>query len=455
MRPFRETPRIFDRRALYAGALALTAVVIAFIGAFAWLQTRVMQVHVRETYALLEQDLLLRERVGQMLGRDTLAQNLVVRRAMLPEAPNFVLLDPAGVPLAGDFAALPGGRAVLDAPGRRMQVPHEDGSHSYVVARRLADGAVLLISRRDTAVSEMAVSLGLAGLVATLAVVLVGLVAGYVFNRYVLEHVSGLAAAARDIQRGQMAARAPLRQRLDALGALTSTFNEMLDQNEALVGGMRTVTESLAHDLRSPLMRVGRAIRSARATAEESVREVHLRDAESEAARALQTFNALVDLARAEAGLSRDGMEPVDIGALTTDLADFFGPLAEERGQRLECRIDSCRVVAHRQILAQAIGNLLENAIKYAPSGSRLELGVRALGEGGAEVVVRDEGQGIPAHAREQAMRPFVRLEGKVQQPGAGLGLAIAAAVARLHHGRLLLEGAEPGLRVRLQLNPG
>jgi signal transduction histidine kinase len=449
------TPWIFDRRAMVAGALALGVIVAAFVAAFVWLQARVMDVHVRETYTLLDDDLRMRQRIDERLGRDTLTQTLQVRRAVLPDAPNFVLLDAAGKPLAGDFAALPGGRAVLDAPDLRMQVPHEDGSRSYVVARRLEDGAALLISRRDTASRDMAVSLGLAGAIATLVVVLVGLIAGYVFNRYVLEHVSGLAEAARDIQRGQMAARAPPRQRLDALGSLTSTFNEMLDQNEALVGGMRTVTESLAHDLRSPLMRVSRAIGSARAATEDSVREVHLRDAEAEAARALQTFNALVDLARAEAGLSRDAMEPVDVGALANDIADLFGPLAEQRGQRLECRIEPCNVVAHRQILVQAVGNLLENAIKYAPRGSRLELAAHALGDGGAEVMVRDEGPGIPAHAREQALRPFVRLEGKTQQPGAGMGLAIAAAVARLHRGRLLLESAEPGLRVRLQLNPG
>jgi signal transduction histidine kinase len=447
------TPWIFDRRAMLAGALALTAVVIAFVGAFLWLQTRMMAVHVRETYSLLDQDLSLRQRLGELLGRQTLTQTLEVRRAVLPEAPEFVLLDARGEALVGDLKTVPGGRAVLSAPDLRMQVAHEDGSRSYVVARRLDDGAALVISRRDNAAREMALSLGLAGLVATMVVVLVALLAGYVFNRFVLDHVSGLAAAARDIQRGQMAARAPARQRLDALGALTSTVNEMLDQNEALVGGMRTVTESLAHDLRAPLMRVGRAIGAARGAAEESVREVHLRDAETEAARALQTFNALVDLARAEAGLSRDAMEPVDVGALTTDLAEFFAPLAEERGQRLECRIDSCQVVAHRQILAQAIGNLLENAIKYAPRGSRLELEVHRLGAAGAEVLVRDEGAGIPEHAREQALRPFVRLEGAARQPGKGLGLAIAAAVARLHRGKLLLEGADPGLRVRLQLN--
>lgn len=440
------SPWIFDRRAMHAGALALAAVIIVFIGAFWWLQTRVMSIHVRETYALLEDELRMRERVDASLG---------TRRTMESDASQFVLLDDKGVPEVGELASIPGGRQVLAAPGLRLQIAHDDGSRSYVVARRLPDGATLITSRRDTAAQDLAISLGLAGLIATIVVTLVGLFAGYVFNRFVLEHVSGLAAAARDIQRGQMTARAPARQRLDALGALTSTVNEMLDQNEALVGGMRTVTESLAHDLRAPLMRVGRAIRAARGTADESVREVHLRDAEAEALRALQTFNALVDLARAEAGLSRDAMEPVDVGALTTDLAELFEPLAEERGQRLECRIASCKVVAHRQILTQAIGNLVENAIKYSPRGTRLQLEVRALGAGGAEVMVQDEGPGIPAHAREQALRPFVRLEGTAHQPGTGLGLAIAAAVARLHRGRLLLEGAEPGLRVRLQLNPG
>lgn len=449
------TPSIFDRRALQAGLLSLGVVLLAFVGAFYWLQVRVMAVHTRETFSFLDQELQVRQRTDQRFGRPMLAQSLVTRKALLPEAPDIVLLDPQGRPLAGDLAAVPGRDAVLQAPSLHMQTAHPDGSQSYVVARRLADGATLIISRRDRAAHDMAMSLGYAGLAATLLVLGVGLLVGYLFNRRVVEQVSDLAATARDIQRGQMAARAPERQRLDALGALTGAFNEMLDQNEALVGDMRTVTESLAHDLRSPLMRVGRAIGAARAAPDESVREVHLLDAEAEAARALQTFNALVDLARAESGLSRDAMEPVDVGALATDLAELFEPLADERGQRFERRIEPCRVVGHRQILSQAIGNLLENAIKYAPRGSRLQFEVHALGGGGAEVLVRDEGPGIPAHAREQALRPFVRLEGATRQPGAGLGLAIAAAVARLHRGKLLLEGAEPGLRVRLQLNPG
>jgi signal transduction histidine kinase len=253
--------------------------------------------------------------------------------------------------------------------------------------------------------------------------------------------------------RGQSAARAPERQRLDAMGELTGTFNEMLDQNEALVSGLRTVTESLAHDLRAPLMRVRRSIEAAREAADTVAREAHLAQAEAESARALQTFNALVDVGRAEAGLSRDSMEEVDVGALTTDLAELYEPIAEEHGQRIERQVEPCRVIGHRQILSQAIGNVLENAIKYAPAGTRVRLQVHPQGADGVEVVVEDEGPGIPAHAREQALRPFVRLGDPVTQPGVGLGLAIAAAVARLHRGTLVLESADPGLRVRLQLN--
>jgi signal transduction histidine kinase len=151
-------------------------------------------------------------------------------------------------------------------------------------------------------------------------------------------------------------------------------------------------------------------------------------------------------------------METLDLGALATDMAELFEPLAEERGQRIERAIEPVTVVGHPQILKQAVGNLIENAIKYSPAGTALKVLVRSHGESGApEIVVQDRGPGIPVNAREQAVRPFVRLENPSRQPGSGMGLAIAAAVARLHRGKLILENAEPGLRVRLlfgQLEP-
>lgn len=150
--------------------------------------------------------------------------------------------------------------------------------------------------------------------------------------------------------------------------------------------------------------------------------------------------------------MSHDSMESLNLGTLATDLLELFEPLAEERGQRIECSVDDVTVVGHPQILKQAVGNLIENAIKYSPDGTTLKLAVNAAGaEGGPEIIVQDRGPGIPGNAREQAVRPFVRLENPSQQPGSGMGLAIAAAVARLHRGRLILESGDPGLRVRLQ----
>ena len=451
------TPWISDRRAMLAGVVALGVVVLAFLGALLWLQFRVMQVHDRETFEALYRELELRREVDRFAGREALEIGLATRMELLPTAPYFALIDRRGAAVVGRLADIPGGREALQMAAARpkLRLPQDDGIVNFTVALPLDDGATVILSRRDPAPREILRSLGLAGLVGTLVVVAMGLIAGFAFNRFILEHVSSLAVTARRILRGQSAARAPERQRLDALGALTGTFNEMLDQNEALVSGLRTVTESLAHDLRSPLIRVRRSISAARDSADPQEREAQLAQAESEASRALLTFNALVDLGRAEAGLSRDSMEEVDIGALATDLAELFEPIADEHGQRLECEVVACRVVAHRQILSQAISNLLENAIKYSPSGTRLRLQVRRYGDNGAEVSVEDEGPGIPEHAREQALRPFVRLGDPVSRPGVGLGLAIAAAVARLHRGRLLLESADPGLRVRLQIKSG
>jgi signal transduction histidine kinase len=371
---------------------------------------------------------------------------------MLTDYRHFALIGADGRALAGDLRRIPELPRVLASPTAMYRVNLDSGAALYVVSERLTDGTTFVVVQRSTDQIDLAKALGRAAVMTVLAVILIGVATGIVLNRYVLDHVSNLAATARQIMRGQMTARAPAQQRLDAMGALTATFNEMLDQNEALVTGMRTVTESLAHDLRTPLTRARRAIGAARTADSEAVREQLLNDAETELARALQTFNSLVDLARAEAGLSRDSMEELDLGALASDMAELLEPMAEERGQRLECSIAPVTVIGHRQILAQALGNLLENAIKYSPVGSELRLAVVPAGQdAGPEIIVQDSGPGIPANAREQAVRPFVRLESPARQPGSGLGLAIAAAVARLHRGRLVLENAEPGLRVRLQ----
>lgn len=447
---------VFDRRAVIASLIALAIMILAFLGAFIWLQFQMMVTHDQSLYNSLQRELQLREQFDQQLGRNELITGLKFRNRFPDSDRYFMLRSAAGEVLAGETDRMPGGAIIFDSSSDRIRLPMPDGGHAYLVRWQLADGAILAMSYLDRDRQAIARSLGRVGVALMAALLLIGVATVLVLNRYVLDHVRSLATTARQIMRGQMTARAPSHQRLDAMGALTGTFNEMLDQNEALITGMRTVTESLAHDLRAPLMHVQREINTARQAIDPEQRRRHLDRAEQESQRALQTFNSLVDLARAEAGFSRDAMESIDLAIIINDIAELFGPLAEEREQRLVVDAGSFVVTGHRQLLSQALGNLLENAVKYSPRGSVLQVSARRNTEDGTpEVVVQDSGPGIPARAREQVLRPFVRLESGSGEPGSGMGLAIAAAVARLHHGKLMLEDAEPGLRVRLQFGVG
>ncbi len=441
---------LFDRRALGAATLSAIAMLVVFVAAFAWLENRVATLLDAEISHTLSQDLHLYQAVQREADTRTMLNALRRRLDFLADGRMMLLLDAQGRAVVGDPEAWPKGMAAAPAPSL---VPLADGTHLRVVAGDVGDGHRLFIAERDTGHYEVAGSIVKAGVAAMLVVLAAGVLVGVRFNGYVLARLSGIAEAAQRIMRGQMQARAPEPQRLDALGSLARVFNEMLDQNEALVTGMRSATESLAHDLRTPLMRLQRSISAAREVGDPAQRDEFLGIAEAEAEHALRTFSALIDLARAEAGLSRDAMERSDLAALATDVADLFEPVAEERLQTLERDIHPAAGVAHRQILFQALGNLLENAIKYSPAGSRLRLRLApATAQRGPAFVVEDSGPGIPAHAREQVLRPFVRLESAGRKPGSGLGLAIASAAARLHGGQLVLEDAAPGLRVRLQL---
>ncbi len=441
---------LFDRRALGAATLSAIAMLVVSIGAIAWLDNRVAALLDAQIAASLREDMQLYRAVQRELGAATLRAGLRRGLAYMKDGRMLLLLDPQGREAIGRFDDWPRGIAEVDAD-RRLALP--DGGGIHVIAGDVGDGYRLIVGQRDTGHAQVARSLVTAGVLTMVVALAAGLFVGLRFNHYVLVRLAGIAQAAREIMRGQMQARAPEPHRLDALGSLARVFNEMLDQNEALVTGMRTATESLAHDLRTPLMRLQRSIEAARKAADPRQRDEFLGVAEAEADHALRTFSALINLARAEAGLSRDAMERTDLAALATDVADLFGPVAEERSQRLEREIRPASAIAHRQILFQALGNLLENAIKYSAEGTRLRLYLLpATAHGGPAFVVEDSGPGIPAHAREQVLRPFVRLESADRKPGSGLGLAIAAAAARLHGGQLVLEDAGPGLRVRLQL---
>lgn len=444
---------VSDRRALGAALVAMWTILLTFSGSYAWLQRRVAQAIDADTHRILQRELALTERIDRTVGRETLVRALKVRTGYADPDYFWAMFDARGEVVVGDIANLPLPLEQLQTIRNATRQRIDDQQDAYLDVLRLEDGARVVLGRRDDRRSALARDFAYAALAALGVLLFASTLAVTAFDRYLVHHLRNLSDTARQIMRGQMTDRSAAPERLSERGSLTRAFNEILDHNEALVSGMRTVTESLAHDLRRPLMRVRRGIEAAREAAAPADRDAYLAVAEVNAARALQTFNALVDLARAEAGLSRESMERVDVAMLAVDVIELFGPLAEERGQKIIQVMEPCSNIAHRQLLSQALSNLLDNAIKYSPPDSTLTLTVRCLPAGGCELSVEDRGPGIPEHAREQALRPFVRLESG-DANGSGMGLAICAAVARLHGGSLQLESAEPGLRARMILGP-
>jgi signal transduction histidine kinase len=236
----------------------------------------------------------------------------------------------------------------------------------------------------------------------------------------------------------------------------------MLARIEQLMAGLREVSDNIAHDLKTPLNRLRNRVEAAlREPYGEPVYREALERTIEEADGLIKTFNALLSIARIEAGAGGDNRETLDVSALLRDVAELYEPVAEERGLVLKAEAEAPIFIrADRQLLGQAIANLIDNAIKYGTTGVSLggtgakpEVEVSAKIKGPiAEIVVTDRGPGVPVSDRERVLDRFVRLEASRSEPGSGLGLSLVAAVARLHGGSLRLEDNAPGLRVILAL---
>lgn len=293
---------------------------------------------------------------------------------------------------------------------------------------------------------------------ATLLVSLV-IVAGaaLLLGRLLVQRAEGIARAAGDIAAGDLAARAPVAGAADVFDDLAIAINAMLTRIEELMTGMRTVTDSLSHDLRSPLTRLRGALnRALDEDLPQAERLALIAEAEAQCDQVLATFGALLDIARAESGLSRDLMAPLDLAELVRDLGDLFEPVVEDAGQVLKVTApdQAALFVGHELILRQALGNLLHNAARYAGVGAQVSLTLERGEAGGPRLTVADTGPGVPAAQRGRVLERFVRLDETRATPGSGLGLAIAAACAKLHGGRLTLADNHPGLKVALDLPP-
>ncbi len=277
---------------------------------------------------------------------------------------------------------------------------------------------------------------------------------GYFYVRRIGTRVRDVALACEQIISGDLARRLPASESGNEFDQLSHTVNLMLDRLEQQSRTLRATFDSTAHDLRAPLHRVRMRLEQAlrHDTVEDAARDV-MQSTLIDVERVQRTLATLMQIAQADAGSSPLESEPVDLEMLARELVELYEPVGRARSLELSMSpsVAGARVQGSRQLLAQLITNLIENALKYVPPRGHVTLGVERSGD---RVLLRasDDGPGIPAGDRERVLRPFERLERDAHQPGSGLGLSLASAIVRLHHGRLLLEDNHPGLRVVCEL---
>ena len=372
----------------------------------------------------------------------------------------YLLAGPNFQPLAGNLTHWPGDVVAEDGWTEVTLARRDDPSGAPHVIRgrtfELAGGYHLFVGRDTVERRDFREILARALAWAVVPALLLGLGGGALIGRYSLARVDAVRAASEDIVRGDLSRRVPLTGSGDEFDRLAATINAMLARIETLMGGMRLVTDSLAHDLRSPLTRARSAIDMAlrHDRSAEAYREA-LEQTAAELETILRTFEALISIAQAEAGVSSVKLATLDLSALAGDLLEVYQPIAEETGVELSGSIaEGVAVTGHRQLLAQALANLLDNAIKYSPAGGRIDLDLARDADGAARLSVADCGPGIPAAERERVLQRFVRLDASRGTPGSGLGLSLVAAVAKLHGVALRLEdtaaAAPRGLKVTL-----
>jgi signal transduction histidine kinase len=283
------------------------------------------------------------------------------------------------------------------------------------------------------------------------AVLVLALVGGVLMSLSAQRRVSAINRTARQIIGGDLSQRVPVTGSRDEYDSLAVSINAMLDQIESLLESVRHVGDSIAHDLKTPLTRLRNRLEKLAVAG--AVDPSDLEQCVGESDRLLATFNALLRIARIESGAYRAAFGKVDLAGILRDVCDLYQPAAEDRHVSLHYdATHPVEIFGDRELLAQAVTNLLDNAIKYTSAGGQVEVTIE-VAEQACRLVVRDTGPGIPLGEIDNVQRRFVRLDGARSEPGNGLGLALVRAVVDQHRGRLQIENRSPGLEVSIELS--
>ena len=387
----------------------------------------------------------------QQLGLRGLA-DVVISRSAHGGPGLYLLANHDKQPIVGNLDAWP---ASVTLPGNFVEFDYQRRIENRLDTRRargrvfvLAGGFNLLVAQdvHERYQTEQLFTTTLPWTVGLM--LLLGLGGGALMSRNMLRRLDSINRTSGEIIAGDLSRRVPIGEAHDEFDALAENLNAMLDRNERLMKGVREVTDSVAHDLRTPLNRLRNRLETTLRHLGPSSRETaEIEAAVAETDQLIATFNALLLIAEADAGVTRGEMTEIDLAPIAADMAELYEPLAEEKGVGLEIAPSGATMIdGNRSLISQALANLVDNAIKYTPSGGKV-LVTASQTPLGAELRVSDTGPGITAAERARVVERFVRLEASRNSPGTGLGLSLVAAVARLHDAKLILEDNAPGLR--------
>jgi signal transduction histidine kinase len=381
-------------------------------------------------------------------------------RVLGSRAFDYLVTAPDGVVLAGDLPAQAARRGwskvEVAAPADSREYDSETADVRTVGAD-LPGGGMLVVGRNIYDYHELHETMVNGTIIAAVLISAMSLAVAFLIGRQFLARIDAVSAAAARIMGGRLDERLPAIGMGDEFDRLAVNLNTMLDRMQHLMEGLRQVSSDIAHDLRTPLMRLRRRLEAAMTAPEHGgERQALLDECIDQLEEILSTFGALLRIAQVEGGTGREGFRRVDLSELMERVRQAYEPAAEDAGKALAADItQAVAILGDEELLGQLISNLVENAFTHAPRGEVVRLGV-GLDGGRAVVSVADQGPGVPAEERGKVLRRFYRLDASRTTPGAGLGLAMAQAIAQLHGGEIELGDNAPGLvaRVRLPLAP-
>ena len=389
--------------------------------------------------------------------------NAIEDRGGRPGASLYLLTDHSGRILAGNVTQIS-----TELLARAIQEPTSVGYRTQQGEERLAmvqvarlTGGMLLLVGRDMAERERFADIIRLALIVTAALLVgLGILSWFFVSRRVLKRIDSVAATTQQIMAGDLTGRLEVTGTNDEFDRLAASLNEMLERIEALLLGLKEVSDNIAHDLKTPLTHIRNRIEAALAEppAARKHREV-MQATIDDADQLIDTFNALLMIAQLEAGTTEGAIGEVDATEIAGDVAEMYEPVAERAGVTLTVDAEGpVKLRGHRELLGQALANLVDNAIKHGGpvDGEKGEVRIRVARDGNeVTVIVADNGPGVPEVDRGRVLQRFTRLEKSRSTPGTGLGLSLVAALVKLAHGSIELTDARPGLVATMRLPVG